>query len=236
MRNKLRIPNLVTIGLFLIVAGCSKKKHSESVAPERMTKSKVIQASKPPAPKVVSATPKTELAKQAEPSKVKSKAAAPAVVPQKARTKVAIAEKTATPGSIKSTQLLGTWSCVTEQPVMRLSVKETYGEDLSLKSEGTIEFRVPEGPSLNIFVESESRWSLRGDTLCDVPRKMDLTQTSGEENVHIDNLLKSMREQVKARIEGNLATCRTIVSVSASTMQLQVPQKSVETRCIREEG
>ena len=236
MRNKLRIQYLVTIGFFLIVAGCSKTKQSEGVAPERMTKSKVTQASNPPTPKVVSATPKTELAKQADPSKVKSKAAAPAVVPQKARTKVAIAEKTAIPGSIKSTQLLGTWSCVTEQPVMRLSVKETYGEDLSLKSEGTIEFRVPEGPSLNIFVESESRWSLRGDTLCDVPRKMDLTQTSGEENVHIDNLLKSMREQVKARIEGNLATCRTIVSVSATTMQLQVPQKPVETRCIREEG
>lgn len=236
MRDKLRTQFSVMIVLFFLVAGCSKTKQSENAALETVTKSKVPEEPNAPSSKVVPSQSTTKVAKQVQPSTVTSKTAAPAVVPQKAKTKVAIAETTEIPGRIKLTQLLGTWSCVTEQPVMRLSVKETYGDDLSLKSEGTIEFRVPEGPSLNIFVESESRWSLRGDTLCDVPRKMDLTQTSGEENVHIDNLLKSMREQVKARIEGNLATCRTIVSVSATTMQLQVPQKPVETRCIREEG
>ena len=118
---------------------------------------------------------------------------------------------------------------------MTLKTNETFHADQLVKSEGNIGFQIPEGPVLNIFVESESRWNLRDSTLCDVPLRMDLTQTSGEQNVHIDNLLKSMRGQVEARISGKLATCRTIVSLDDKKLVLRVPQKGVNTNCVRKE-
>ena len=118
---------------------------------------------------------------------------------------------------------------------MTLKTNETFLSDQLVKSEGNIAFQIPEGPTLNIFVDSESRWNLRDSSLCDVPLKMNLTQTSGEQNVHIDNLLKSMRGQVEARISGKLATCRTIMSLDDKKLVLQVPQKNVDTKCVRKE-
>ena len=116
---------------------------------------------------------------------------------------------------------------------MKLSTTDNFTAEQLVKSEGTIEFRVPEGPTLNIFQESESRWSIRDGLLCEVPLKMNLTQTSGAQSVHIDNLLKSMNEQAQARIKGRLATCKTLVSLNEEAFVVSVPQKNVETRCTR---
>ena len=131
--------------------------------------------------------------------------------------------------------LLGTWKCTMKQPLMTLKTNETFLENQLVKSEGNIAFQIPEGPTLNIFVDSESRWNLRDSMLCDVPLRMDLTQTSGEQNVHIDNLLKSMKGQAEARINGKLATCRSIVSLDDKRLVLRVPQKNVDTTCVRKE-
>ena len=166
---------------------------------------------------------------------VKSEQETALPMPQKAQEEAVTPKPEVTYAPPSRAQLIGSWRCVTKQPLMTLKTNETFMTDQLVKSEGNIAFQIPEGPTLNIFVDSESRWNLRDSTLCDVPLKMELTQTSGEQNVHIDNLLKSMRGQVEARISGKLATCRTIISLDEKKLVLRVPQKNVDTKCVRKE-
>ena len=149
-------------------------------------------------------------------------------------------------------KLIGEWKCETKQPMMEMRTDEVFQKDQRSKSEGGITFSAPNGPVLQLYMTGKSRWRVTktdgakvvpGSTgvtrvqrfnLCEVPLEIDFAQVSGAENVHVDQLLASMKKQGKARIQGNLETCRDIVSISDTDLVLKTPQKEVETRCKRE--
>ena len=85
--------------------------------------------------------------------------------------------------------VMGEWQCVTEQDVMKLNLEESFGEKGRATTEGIIEFIVPNGPSLNLYIKGESRWALEESKLCDTPTDVALTQTSGAPNPLVDQLL-----------------------------------------------
>ena len=134
---------------------------------------------------------------------------------------------------VAATDVIGDWLCVTEQEVMKLKLEESFGENGDASTEGVIEFVVPNGPSLNIYIKSESRWTVKESKLCDTPVEMALTQTSGAPNPLVDQLLTGMRKQAKTRIDGKLTTCRAMTEVTPSSMVLKTLDSAIETKCKR---
>ena len=131
------------------------------------------------------------------------------------------------------TNVMGEWQCVTQQDVMKLNLEESFGDNGRGRTEGIIEFIVPNGPSLNLYIKGESRWALQESKLCDTPVEVTLTQTSGAPSPLVDQLLAGMRKQAKARIEGKLMTCRAITEVTPTSMVLKTLDSAIETKCKR---
>ena len=129
--------------------------------------------------------------------------------------------------------ILRDWECITKQPMMELDAKDVFTPDHLSKSEGKLKFTWTDGTTLNLFLETTSRWRIDGDQLCDVPVTMNFTQTSGEPNPYVDQLLAAMQNQADKRIKGNLETCRVIQSLTDKKLILALPtnQGSALTRC-----
>ena len=156
--------------------------------------------------------------------KTTSKTASP--VPDNPRVDDAPAQK-----FVAVADVMGEWQCVTEQDVMKLNLEEFFGDQGRATTEGIIEFIVPNGPSLNLYIKGESRWALQESKLCDTPTDVALTQTSGAPNPLVDQLLTGMRKQAKARIDGKLMTCRAVTEVTPSSMVLKTLDSAIETKC-----
>ena len=143
VRNSLFVVGLVSAGILMM--GCGDKQTTAKTKAATTSQSTVKQTTaKTPTPQK-SAVSKSGASAKDKPATSTAEAVSPTKERPETQNKPLAPKAAGDYAPPSRAQLLGTWRCVTEQPLMTLKTNETFLSDQLVKSEGNIAFQIPEG-------------------------------------------------------------------------------------------